>query len=97
MIFIFCQSNIYIYIYIYIYIENISGKAYLKVINMLDKEVEVQVPILRLKPLNELFDNYKSNVEAQDNQKKVADMQSDSVHPEDNQIHCEISNINVNS
>jgi len=52
---------------------------------------------LRLKPLNELFDNYESNVETQDNQREVADMQFNSIHQEDNQIHYEISNINVNS
>jgi len=40
-------------------VENVSGKAYLNVISTLDEEVEVQVPTLRLKPLNELFDNYR--------------------------------------
>jgi len=60
---------------------------------MLDEEVDVQVPTLHLKLLNELFDNYDSNVEAQDNQKEVADMQFNSIHQEDNLIHCEISNM----
>jgi len=63
----------------------------------LDEEVEVQVSTLRFKPLNELFDNYESNVEAQTNQREVADIQFNSIHSEDNQIHCKISNINVNS
>jgi len=69
-------------------------KLYLNVISTLDEEVEVQVPTLHLKPLNELFDNYESNVEAQDNLREVADMEFNSIHQEDNQIHCEISNIN---
>ncbi|KYM93654.1 hypothetical protein ALC62_15745 [Cyphomyrmex costatus] len=37
-------------------VENIAGKAYLKVISTLDEEIEVQVPTLRLNSLNELFD-----------------------------------------
>jgi len=72
------------------------GKAYF-VISTLDEEVEVQVPTLRLKPLNKLFDNYESKVKAQDNQRELADLQFNSIHQENNQIHCEISNINVNS
>jgi len=60
----------------------------------LDEEVEVQVPTLRLKPLNVLFDNYESNVEAQDDQGKITDIQINSIHQKDNQVHCEISNIN---
>jgi len=40
-------------------IENVSGKAYLNVISTLDEEVEVQVPILRFKPIDELFDNHE--------------------------------------
>jgi len=73
-------------------VENVSGKAYLNVISTLDEEVEV--PTLRLTLLNKLFDNYESNVEAQDDQREVADMQFNSIHQENNQIHCEISNIN---
>jgi len=66
----------------------------------LDKEVEIQVPTLRLKLLNKLFDNYESNVEAQDNQREVADMQFNSIHLI---LYKKIikfiarSNINVNS
>jgi len=44
-------------------IKNTSGKAYLNVIRTLDEETEVQVPTLRLKPLNEVFDDYKSKLE----------------------------------
>jgi len=55
-------------------VENVSRKAYLNVISTLDEEVKVQVPTLCLKPLNELFDNYESNVEAQDDQREVANM-----------------------
>jgi len=77
-----------------IIVENVSGKAYLNVISTLDEEV--QVLTLRLKSLNKLFDNYESNVEAQDNQKEVKDMQFNSIQ-EDNQTHCEISNTNDNS
>jgi len=36
-------------------VENVSEKGYLNVISTLDEEVEVQVPTLCLKPLNELF------------------------------------------
>ena len=43
-------------------IENVAGKPYLNVINTLDEEIEVQVPILRLKLLNELFDNHVLNI-----------------------------------
>jgi len=57
----------------------------------LDEETEMQVPTLRLKPLDELFDNHESNIEAQNNQKKVAEMQFCFTHPRDNQIHKEIS------
>jgi len=64
-------------------VENVSGKAYLNVISTLDEETEVQVPTLRLKPLDELFDNHESNIEAQDNQEKVAEMQSCFAHPRD--------------
>ncbi|KYN50254.1 Zinc finger CCHC domain-containing protein 13, partial [Cyphomyrmex costatus] len=46
-------------------VENISGKAYLKVISTLDEEIEVQVPTLRLKPLNEIFDNEKQNTQGE--------------------------------
>jgi len=77
-------------------VENVSGKAYLNVISTLDEETEVQVPTLRLKPLDELFDNHESNIEAQDNQEKVAEMQSCFTHPRDNQIHKEISYDNAN-
>jgi len=75
-------------------VENVSGKAYLNVISTLDEEVKVQVSTLRLKPLKELFNNYESTIEAQDDQREVADMQFNSIHQEDNQIHCEIPNIN---
>jgi len=44
-------------------VENVSGKAYLNVISTLDEEVEVQVPILHLKPLDKLFDDHESNME----------------------------------
>jgi len=43
-------------------VENVLGKAYLNVISTLDEETEVQVPTLRLKPLDELFDNRQSNL-----------------------------------
>jgi len=71
-------------------VENVSGKAYLNVISTLDEETEVQVPTLRLKPLDELFDNHESNIETQNNQGKVAEAQSCLTHPRDNQIHKEI-------
>jgi len=48
---------------------------------------EVQIPTLRLKPLNELFDNYESNVEVQDDQREVADMQFNSIHQENNPLN----------
>jgi len=73
-------------------VENVSGKAYLNVTStrVLDEETEVQVPTLRLKPLDELFDNHESNIETQSNQGKVAETQSCISHPRDNQIHKEI-------
>jgi len=37
----------------------------------LDEEVEVQVPTLRLKHLNKLFNNYELDVEAQDKQREA--------------------------
>jgi len=46
---------------------------------------------LRLKPLDELFDYHESNIEAQDNQKKVTEMQSCLTLLRNNQIHKEIS------
>jgi len=78
-------------------VENVSGKAYLNVISTLVEKVEFQVPTLRLKPLNELLDNYESNVEAQNNQREVANTQFNSIYQEDNEVHCEIPNININS
>ena len=48
-------------------VENVSGKtAYLNVMKTLDEEVEVKVPTLRLKPLDELFDNHKLTIKTQD-------------------------------
>ena len=65
-------------------VENVSGKAFLNVISTLDEEVEVQVPILRLKPLNELFDNYEGY------QLETADMQTKFIYPKNNQENCEV-------
>ncbi|KYN20072.1 hypothetical protein ALC57_07578 [Trachymyrmex cornetzi] len=63
-------------------VENVSGKAYLNVISTLDKEVEVQVPILRLKPLDELFDNNKLNdIETQDDRTEIANTQVHFTNP----------------
>jgi len=53
-----------------------SQERHLNVINTLDEETEVQLPTLRLKPLDELFDNHESNIETQSNQGKVAETQS---------------------
>jgi len=78
-------------------IENVSGKAYLNVISTLDEEVEVQVPILHLKPLDKLFDDHESNMEMQNNREKDANIQLNPTHLEDNQIHDKIPNTNVNS
>ncbi|KYN30081.1 hypothetical protein ALC57_00458, partial [Trachymyrmex cornetzi] len=58
-------------------VENVSGKAYLNVISTLDEEVEVQVPTMRLKPLDELFDNKLENPETQEGRTEIADMQVD--------------------
>ncbi|XP_067209984.1 repetitive organellar protein-like [Linepithema humile] len=38
-------------------VENLSGKAFLKVTSNLDEEVEVRVPTLRLRPLDEMFND----------------------------------------
>ena len=65
-------------------VENVSGKAFLNVISILDEEVEVQVPTLRLKPLNELFDNYERY------QLETADMQAKFIYPKNNQENCEV-------
>jgi hypothetical protein len=46
-------------------VENISGKAYFKIISTLDEEVEVQVPTLRLKSLNEIFNDPEADNETQ--------------------------------
>ena len=70
-------------------VENVSGKAYLSVISTLDEEVEVQVPTLRLKPLNELFDNDSSSIEMRGNQNEIINVQSCLTHPRDIQIHFE--------
>ena len=70
-------------------VENVSGKAYLSVISTLDEEVEVQVPTLRLKPLNELFDNDSSSIEMRGNQNEIINVQSCLTHPKDIQIHFE--------
>ena len=64
-----------------IIIENVSGKAYLNVISTLDEELEVQVPILRFKPLDKLFDNHKLNIKTQDDQTEIADIQIDFTDP----------------
>ena len=58
-------------------VEAVSGKAYLNIISTLDEEVEVQVPTLRLKPLDELFDNHKLTIEKQDDRTKTTDIQVD--------------------
>jgi len=63
-------------------LRNVLEKAYLNVISILDEEIEV--PTLRLKSLDELFDNHESNIEAQDIQRKVAEMQFNLIHPKDN-------------
>jgi len=44
-------------------------------------------------PLNELFNNHESNIDAQE---KIAEMQSSLTHPRDNQIHKEIFYNNAN-
>ncbi|KYN35714.1 hypothetical protein ALC56_09914, partial [Trachymyrmex septentrionalis] len=46
--------------------------------------LEVQVPTLRLKPLNELFDNYEGY------QLETADMQAKFIYPKNNQENCEV-------
>jgi len=61
-------------------IENVSGKAYLNVISTLDEEVEVQVPILRFKPIDELFDNHELNIKTQDDQTEIMDIQVDFIY-----------------
>ena len=53
--------------------ENIDGKAYFNVISTLDEEVEVQVPTLCLKPLNDMLDDYKPEVEMQNESRKIID------------------------
>ncbi|KYN42690.1 hypothetical protein ALC56_02890 [Trachymyrmex septentrionalis] len=65
-------------------VENVSGKAFLNVISILVEEVEVQIPTLRLKPLNESFDNYEGY------QLETADMQAKFIYPENNQENCEV-------
>ncbi|KYN08828.1 hypothetical protein ALC57_19064 [Trachymyrmex cornetzi] len=75
-------------------VENVSGKAYLNVISTLDEEVEVQVPTLHLKPLDELFDNNELNdIKAQDDRTETADTQIDFTNPniqERNEVpYCE--------
>jgi len=72
-------------------VENVSGKAYLKVISTLDKEIEVQVPTLRLKPLNELFNNHELNNETRNNKKEVTKMQTNIGNDD---APCEISDGN---
>ncbi|KYQ60768.1 hypothetical protein ALC60_00172, partial [Trachymyrmex zeteki] len=59
-------------------VENVSGRAFLNIISTLDEEVEVQVPTLRLKPLNELFDDYEGYRE------EIADTQAKFVYSETN-------------
>lgn len=44
-------------------IKNISGKAYLNVISILDEKIEIRVPTLRLEPLGQLFDNHKTDTQ----------------------------------
>ena len=61
-----------------------SLEKFLNVISTLDEEVEVQVPTLRLKPLNKLFDNYEGY------RIETADMQAKFVYPENNQKNCEV-------
>ncbi|KYN41929.1 hypothetical protein ALC56_03651, partial [Trachymyrmex septentrionalis] len=58
-------------------VESVSGKTYLNIISTLDEEVKVQVPTLRLKPLDELFDNHKLTIETQDDRTKITDIQVD--------------------
>jgi len=62
-------------------VENVSGKAYLNVIITLNEEVEVQMPNLRLKPLNELFDNNELNIETQDEPTEIVEIQIDFTDP----------------
>lgn len=84
-------------------VENKSGKAYLKVISILDEEVEVQVPTLRLKFLTELLNSHESNLEAHNDWEEIADMQTKPQYPKDDQIHCKVlegtneKEINVNN
>ncbi|KAG5308157.1 POLX protein, partial [Pseudoatta argentina] len=62
-------------------VEIVSGKAYLSVISTLDEKVEVQVPTLRFKPVDELFDNYKLNIKTQNDRTEITDMQIDFRYP----------------
>lgn len=68
--------------------EKISGKAFLKVLSTLDEEVEVQVPILHLRPLNELFESISEVF----NDKEFASVQANSQHLVDDRIHYEMHN-----
>jgi len=53
-------------------VQNTSGKAYLSVISTLDEETEVQVPILHLKPLNEVLDDHdESTLEGLNDLEKI--------------------------
>ncbi|KYN09077.1 hypothetical protein ALC57_18815, partial [Trachymyrmex cornetzi] len=75
-------------------VENVSGKAYLNVISTLDEEVEVQVPTLRLKPLDELFDNNELDyIEARDDRTEIENTQVHFTNPnnqERNEVpHCD--------
>ncbi|KAL6252035.1 hypothetical protein P5V15_015016 [Pogonomyrmex californicus] len=45
-------------------VENIAGKAYINIISTLDEETEIQVPILRLKTLDEILNDHEKNLEA---------------------------------
>jgi len=53
--------------------------------------------IFKVSTCENLKNNNELNVEVQDNQREVADMQFNSIHQEDNEIHYEMFNINVNS
>ncbi|KAL6265844.1 hypothetical protein P5V15_002665 [Pogonomyrmex californicus] len=44
-------------------VENVSGKAYINIVNTLNDERVVQVLILRLRTLDEIFDDHEINLE----------------------------------
>jgi len=58
----------------------------------LDEEVEMQESTLRLKSLNELFNNDSSSIEKQDDQREIANTQICFIHPKDVQNFKHISN-----